>query len=179
MKYGLETYYIIAMSETSTCQAKYCGMRYGANDRPEGKSFNDYFSSVRSQNLGDEAKRRIIIGTFARMAGHRDAFYIKAMKIRTKIINEYKELFKTYDALISPTMPFIAPKFTEIEKMTPLQNYMADVMTVGPNLAGLPHVNIVAGKSEGMPVGMMTIGDHFKEGKLIRIGDFLEKNSNN
>ncbi|MBI2128932.1 aspartyl/glutamyl-tRNA amidotransferase subunit A [Candidatus Woesearchaeota archaeon] len=167
-------YYLIAMSESSTNLAKYCGMRYGKHEKLEG-NFNEYFSKVRSLNFGPEAKRRIILGTFARMAGYRDAYYIKAMKVRTKIIEEYKKLFKKYDALISPTMPITAPKIKEIEKLTPLQNYMMDIMTVGPNLAGLPHMSIPVGFKGNMPVGMMLIGDHLEESKIIQLGSAVEK----
>jgi len=172
-KYGIETYYLIAMSESSTNLAKYCGMRYGAHSNLKG-SFNEYFSKVRSKNFGSEAKRRIILGTFARMAGHRDAFYLKAMAVRTKIINEYKSMFKNYKALVSPTMPVLPPKFTEIEKLTPLQNYMMDIMTGGPNLAGLPHMSVNAGFVNGLPVGMLLTADHMKERRLFQLGGALE-----
>ena len=171
--YGVETYYLIAMSEASTNLAKYCGMRYGAYSELKG-NFNEYFAKVRSDNFGKEAKRRVMVGTFARMAGYRDAYYIKAQKVRTLIINEYKKLFEHYDALISPTMPFIAPKITEAEKLTPLQNYMADKMLSAPNLAGLPHINVPFFNSDGMPLGILIIGDHFKEGKIIQIASAIE-----
>lgn len=173
-KYGVETYYLIAMSETSTNLAKYCGMRYGTHDKLK-ESFNDYFSKVRSKNFGKEAKRRIIIGTFARMAGFRDAYYMKAMAVRTKIINEYKSMFKKYKTLVSPTMPILPPTFKEIEKLTPLQNYMMDIMTVGPNLAGLPHINLTVGKSSGLPVGMLMTADHLKERRCFQLGGVLER----
>lgn len=174
-KYGIATYYLIAMTEASTNLAKYCGLRYGQEGKVDGKSFNDYFTEIRSANFNEEAKRRIILGTFARMAGFRDAFYLKAMKVRTLIIEEYKKLFKKYDILISPTMPVIAPKFSEIDKMTPLQSYMMDLLTVGPNLAGLPHLTVPCGTKDNMPVGMMLIADHFNEGKLIQVGDYYEQ----
>lgn len=158
------------MCEASTNLAKFCGMRYGASEKIEG-SFNDYFSKVRSDYFNDESKRRIIIGTFARMAGYRDAYYIKAAKVRTKIIEEYKKAFKKFDLLVSPTMPFVAPRFKEIEKLSPLQSYMADVLTVGPNLAGLPHITIPVGfNKDKMPIGLMLIGDHLAEEKLIQVG---------
>ena len=173
-KYSISTYYLIAMAEASTNLAKYCGMRYGIHDTLEG-NFNEYFTKIRSHNFGDEAKRRIIIGTFARMAGFRDAYYIKAMKLRTKIIEEYQKAFKKVDLLVSPTMPILAPKFKEIEKLTPLQNYMMDIMTVGPNLAGLPHLNITAGYKKNLPIGMMLIAPHLKEERLIQVGSSLEK----
>jgi len=172
-KHALPSYYIIALSEASTNLAKYSGMRYGAHEKLEG-NFNEYFSKVRSSNLTKEAKRRIIIGTFARMAGFRDAYYIKAAKVRTRIIQEYKKAFKKYDCLVSPTMPVVAPKFKDIEKLTPLQNYMMDIMTVGPNLAGLPHMSINIGLKDNMPIGMMLITDHLEEGKLLQIASNME-----
>lgn len=174
IKYGLAAYYLIGTSEASTNLAKYCGMRYGASEELKG-NFNEYFSSVRSKNFGQEAKRRIILGTFARMSGYRDAYYIKALKVRSKIIDEYKKLFKKYDALVSPTMPILPLKFSEIEKLTPLQNYMMDTMLVGPNLAGLPHLNVPAGFENKLPVGMLLIGDHLEESKLLQMGSLFEE----
>jgi aspartyl-tRNA(Asn)/glutamyl-tRNA(Gln) amidotransferase subunit A len=177
IKYGLSVYYLIATSESSTNLQKYCGMRYGKHEKLEG-SFNEYFTKVRSMHFGKEAKRRIMIGTFARMAGFRDAYYMKAMKVRTKIIQEYKALFKKYDVLVSPTVPILPPKFDEIKKLSLLQNYMIDILTVGPNLAGLPHLNVPVGfeKKEGkeLPVGMMLIGDHLKEGKILQAGNSVK-----
>ena len=103
------------------------------------------------------------------MAGYRDQFYMKAAKVRTKIIQEYKMLFKTYDLLVSPTMPVLPPKFSDIAKLTPLQHYMMDVLTVGPNLAGLPHLNVPAGFVKGLPVGLLAIADHGGEQKLLHL----------
>ncbi|MFT4297796.1 MAG: amidase family protein [Candidatus Woesearchaeota archaeon] len=176
-KYSLATYYILAMCEASTNLAKYCGMRYGTMEDASGKSFNEYFTEIRTKHFNAESKRRIMIGTFARMAGFRDAYYIKAAKIRTLIIQEYKKLFQEYDALICPTMPVIAPKIQEIKNMTPLENYMMDMLTAGPNLAGLPHISIPSGFIEGMPIGTMLIADHFMEKNLIKLGaEIQEKN---
>lgn len=172
--YGLAVYYIIATSEASTNLAKFCGMRYGVEAEPNG-DFNEYFSRIRSENLGKEAKRRIMLGTFARMAGFRDAYYLKAAKIRTKIIAEYKSLFRKYDLLVSPAVPYLPPKINEVSKLTPLQCYMADLLTVSPNLAGLPHLNIPVGMKRGLPVGMMAIADHFSEGKLIQAGSLFDE----
>jgi len=174
IKYGIATYYMIATSEASTNLAKYCGMRYGASEKLEG-SFNEYFTKVRSKHFTEEAKRRIMLGTFARMAGYRDAFYLKAAKVRTIMINEYKKAFKKFDALISPTAPMLPPRFSEIEKLTPLQSYLADVMTVSPNVAGLPHLNVPVGFENNLPVGMLLTGDHLQEGKLLQLGSVFEK----
>ncbi|MFH1586309.1 MAG: amidase family protein [Candidatus Diapherotrites archaeon] len=173
-KYAVPAYYLISTSEASTNLAKYCGMRYGAEEKLEG-TFDQYFTKVRSSNFGEEAKRRIILGTFARMSGFRDAYYLRAMKIRTLLINEYKKLFREFDALVSPTMPYIAPKFKEIEKLTPLQHYMSDLMTIPPNLAGMPHISVNAGSSKGMPVGILFTADHLQESKLLQLGSAVEK----
>ncbi len=167
-KYGVATYYLIAMSETSTNLAKYCGLRYGLQSELD-VSYNEYFSRMRSEGFGKETKRRALVGTFVRMAGYRDQYYLKAMKVRTKIIEEYKEVFKKVDVLMSPTMPILPPTFEESQKLTPLENYMMDILTVGPNLAGLPHLNIPAGLVNGLPVGLLAIADHFGEQKLLSL----------
>ena len=172
-KYGVTAYYIIALSEASTNLAKYSGLRYGESLDLKG-NYNEYFSDVRSKFFSTESKRRIILGTFARMAGYRDAYYLKAMKVRNLIIQEYKKAFKKYDVLISPTMPIIAPKFSEISKLTPLENYMMDIMTVGPNLAGLPHLSVNAGFIGKMPVGLMVIGNHLDDNKVLKFGEKIE-----
>ena len=108
-KHALASYYIIAMSEASTNLAKFCGLRYGLSSNPEERGFNEYFSEIRASGFGKEAKRRVILGTYARMAGYRDQYYLKALKVRTLIINDFKKAFKKFDVLIAPTMPMIAP----------------------------------------------------------------------
>ncbi len=169
IKNGITTYYIIAPSEASTNLAKFCGMRYGAAEELKG-NFDEYFTNVRSKNFGKEAKRRIMLGTFARMSGFRDAYYIKAAKVRTLIIEEYKKAFKQFDILVSPTVSILPPTFDEIKKLSIMQNYMIDVLTTGPNLAGLPHLNVPVGFEKNLPVGMMLISDHLKEGVLMQAG---------
>jgi len=177
-KYSIPTYYIIAMSEASTNLAKYCGLRYGASLPLKG-NFNSFFSEVRNKFFSKEAKRRIILGTFTRMTGFRDAYYLKAMKVRTLLINEYKKAFKKYDVLISPTMPIIAPKFEEIKKLSPLENYQMDILTAGPNITGMPHLSVPTGNIGKMPVGTMLISDHLQEGKLVEFGKRIENEDRN
>jgi aspartyl-tRNA(Asn)/glutamyl-tRNA(Gln) amidotransferase subunit A len=172
-KHALSAYYIIACAEASTNLARFCGMRYGASE-PVRDSFNGYFSRVRTKYFGEEAKRRILLGTYARMAGYRDQYYLKAMKVRTLVIQEFKKAFKKFDALATPTMPVIAPKFSEIEGMTPVQQYMMDILTVAPNLAGIPQLSVPVGTSKGMPVGLHLMADHLQEEKVLRIGKALE-----
>ena len=175
-KYTLPAYYIIATAEASTNLAKYCGMRYGQSVDLTG-NFTEYFSKVRGKYLGEEAKRRILLGTYARMAGYRDQYYLKAMKVRTLVINDFKKAFKKCDALIAPTMPVIAPKFKDIEKLSPVETYAMDILTVGPNLAGIPMLSVPAGKLKKMPVGMHILGDHLKEGNIMHIGHAFEKST--
>ena len=167
---AVPAYYVLAMSEASTNLAKMSGMRYGLEKDPEEfNDFNEYFSEVRSEGFGEEAKRRILLGTYTRQAGYRDEYYIKAAKVRTKIINQYQEVFEEYDAVISPSMPNIAPKIEEAESMSPEEIYAMDTLTVGPNLAGMPMISVPNGKSEGMPTGLHIVGDHFEEKKIFDI----------
>lgn len=172
-RFALSSYYIIATAEASTNLAKYCGMRYGLHLEMEG-NFNEYFSKVRSKGFGEEAKRRIILGTFARMSGYRDAYYLKAMRVRTMIIQDFKKAFNKVDVLAAPTMPILPPKFSEISKLTPVENYQMDVLTVPPNLAGVPMISIPAEKDK--PIGLHLMADHLQEGKMIEVASAFEKN---
>ncbi len=173
-KYGIAAYYLISTAEASTNLARYCGMRYGQHEMLEG-NFNEYFAKVRSGNFGEEAKRRILLGTFARMAGFRDAYYLRAMKARTKLINEFKSAFKRFDLLANPTMPLVAPTFEEISKLSPLQQYAMDLCTVPANLAGLPHVSVPVGTHKKMPVGLMLTADHLQEKKMLQAALAVEE----
>jgi aspartyl-tRNA(Asn)/glutamyl-tRNA(Gln) amidotransferase subunit A len=173
---SLASYYIIAMAEASTNLAKFCGLRYGLHLPLEG-NFDEYFARVRAQGFSDEAKRRVIMGTFTRMAGYRDAYYLKALKVRTRVIEDFKRVFRTVDVIAAPTMPVVAPRFDEIAEMEPVQHYMMDVLTVAPNLAGIPMISVPCGEVEGMPVGLHLMADHLEEGKLIRAAHAYEVNS--
>lgn len=172
-RYSLSSYYIIAMAEASTNLAKFCGLRYGLHLPLEG-SFDEYFSAVRSAGFGDEAKRRIILGTYARMAGYRDAYYLKALKVRTRVIEDFRRVFKSVDVLAAPTMPVVAPRFDEIADMEPIQHYMMDILTVAPNIAGVPMVSVPCGESHGMPVGLHVMADYLGEGTMIRAAAAVE-----
>lgn len=168
--YAVPAYYVLAMSEASTNLAKMSGMRYGMEKDPEDfENFNEYFSQVRSEGFGEEAKRRILLGTYTRQAGYRDQYYIKAAEVRQKIINQFKEAFEEVDILFSPSMPNIAPKIKEAEEMDPTEIYAMDTLTVGPNLAGLPMISVPNGISEGMPTGLHIVGDHFEEDKILDV----------
>ncbi len=166
--YSVPAYYIVAVSEASTNLAKYSGIRYGLEKDPEQfEDFNSYFSEIRSEGFGEEAKRRALLGTYTRQAGYRDQYYIKAAKVRQKLINQLKEVFEQYDVIMAPSMPNIAPKIEEAESMSPEKVYAMDACTVGPNFAGVPMVSVPNGKSEGMPTGLHIIADHFEEQKIL------------
>ena len=168
LRYAMPAYYILATSEASTNLARYVGMRYGRQDGDLTLKFDDYFTSFRSEYFGDEAKRRILLGTYTRMAGFRDRYYAKALKVRLHIISSYKKVFEDHDAVLTPTMPFVAPRFDDISEMTPVESYSADYLTVPPNLAGMPHLSVPCGyDAEGMPVGMQFVTDHWDEDPLL------------
>ena len=175
LKYSIPAYYVIATSEASTNLARYCGMRYGHQDGDYTLKFDDYFTSFRSQYFGDEAKRRILLGTFTRMVGYADRYYNKALQVREAIIADYKKQFERFDAVITPTMPFISPRFDEISKMSALDSYKADFLTVPPNITGMPHLSVPCGYSEGMPVGLLFTSDHWNEDVLIDAAERWDK----
>ncbi len=169
VSHGVATYYLVSTSEASTNLAKLCGLRYGVAEELQG-SYNEFFTTVRSKHFGKEVKRRILLGTFARMAGYRDAYYLRALKVRSKICSEYASVFKGVDVLASPTVPMLPPTFSTVDTLTPLQHYMADLLTVGPNLAGLPHLNVPVGSYQGLSVGALFVANHFAEKTLFRAG---------
>ena len=175
LKYSIPAYYVIATSEASTNLARYCGMRYGHQDGDYTLKFDDYFTSFRSQYFGDEAKRRILLGTFTRMVGYADRYYNKALQVREAIIADYKKQFERFDAVVTPTMPFISPRFDEISKMSALDSYKADFLTVPPNITGMPHLSVPCGYSEGMPVGLLFTSDHWDEDVLIDTAERWDK----
>ena len=175
LKYSIPAYYVIATSEASTNLARYCGMRYGHQDGDYTLKFDDYFTSFRSQYFGDEAKRRILLGTFTRMVGYADRYYNKALQVREAIIADYKKQFERFDAVITPTMPFISPRFDEISKMSALDSYKADFLTVPPNITGMPHLSVPCGYSEGMPIGLLFTSDHWNEDVLIDAAERWDK----
>ena len=173
LKYSIPAYYVIATSEASTNLARYCGMRYGHQDGDYTLKFDDYFTSFRSEYFGDEAKRRILLGTFTRMVGYADRYYNKALRVRVRgaIIEDYKKQFERFDAVVTPTMPFVAPRFDEISRMSALDSYKADFLTVPPNITGMPHLSVPCGYPEGMPAGLLFTSDHWNEDVLIDIAE--------
>jgi aspartyl-tRNA(Asn)/glutamyl-tRNA(Gln) amidotransferase subunit A len=175
LRFSIPAYYILACAEASTNLAKFCGMRYGKEGKDYDRMYNDFFTEVRTENFGAEAKRRIMLGTYARMAGYRDQYYMKALRVRRKIIERFQEVFKEYDLIATPTMPLLPPKFEHIEQMSPATIYSLDFLTVPPNLAGIPQVSMPMGYIDGLPVGIHFMADHWQESKLISIGRVWER----
>ncbi|MDP2718194.1 MAG: amidase family protein [Candidatus Micrarchaeota archaeon] len=164
---SLTAYYVMAMSEASTNLAKYCGLRYGIQPKTNiSENYTEYFSRVRAQGFGAEAKRRLLLGSYARTAGYRGKYYDKAARVRTLVIREFQELFQKYDVLLTPSMPTVAPLFSEVEKMPPAKHYAMDICTGGANLAGVPHVSVPCGNVNGLPVGLQLVAGHFQEKTL-------------
>ena len=176
LKYAMPAYYVLATSEASTNLARYVGMRYGQQKGDLSLKFDDYFSSFRSEYFGDEAKRRILLGTYTRMAGFRDRYYAKALKVRQVVIKDYKRVLADHDAVLAPTMPFTAPRFDDISKMSALDAYKADYLTIPANIAGTPHMSVPCGyDGDGMPIGMQFVADHWNEEVLFDIAERWEK----
>jgi aspartyl-tRNA(Asn)/glutamyl-tRNA(Gln) amidotransferase subunit A len=173
-KYALSAYYVIAMSEASSNLARFDGMRYGL--RTEDSDWHTTFSRVRAAGFGEEVKRRILLGTYALSAGYHDKYYLKALKIRTLIKQDFERAFKDVDVLIAPTMPY--PAFKLGEKIDdPISLYLADVDTVPINLAGVPSISLPCGFSGRLPIGMQVIGKHFDEAAILRTAYTFEENT--
>ncbi len=174
-EYALPTYYLIALAEASSNLARYDGVRYGI--RAEGTDdLIDMFMRTRSQGFGDEVKRRIMLGTYALSSGYYDAYYLKALKVRTLIKEDFDRAFKKYDLLLSPVSPTTA--FRIGEKMdNPLQMYLSDICTISVNLAGIPGLSIPCGFAGGLPVGLQLMGRPFDEGTLLRTAYTFEQNT--
>ncbi len=173
IEYGLACYYLIAPAEASSNLARYDGVRYG--HRTKGtQSLIEMYERTRDEGFGDEPKRRIMIGTYALSAGYYDAFYGQAQKVRTVIAREHAALFERFDLIVSPTSPTVAFKLGE-KTQDPLAMYASDVLTIPPNMAGLPGMSIPCGLSEGLPVGLQLTGPQFSESVLFRAGYALEQ----
>ncbi len=173
-KYAIPTYYLLAKSEGSTNMSRYDGIKYG-HTTDQAKELEEIYMKSRSEGFGDEVKRTIMIGTYALSAGYYDAFYLKAAKVRALIKQEFEEVFKTCDALITPTSPILPFKVGE-KASDPLAMYMADILTTPINLAGVPAMSIPAGFSQsGLPMGMQIIANQFEEGKLFHVGHAFEQ----
>jgi aspartyl-tRNA(Asn)/glutamyl-tRNA(Gln) amidotransferase subunit A len=174
VEYGLACYYLIAPAEASSNLARYDGVRYGYRAAVADDDIAALYERTRAEGFGDEPKRRILLGTYALSAGYYEAFYGQAQKVRTIIIREHAELFERFDVLVSPTSPTVAFKLGE-KAANPLAMYLADVLTIPPNMAGLPGLSIPCGLSEELPVGLQLVGPQLSDNVLFRIGHALER----
>lgn len=169
---ALACYYIIAPSEVSANLARFDGIKYGLSEN--GKDLLDVYIKTRGKGFGPEAKRRIILGTYALSSGYYDAYYKKAQEVRELVRQDFKKAFEKVDLLLCPVSP--TPAFKIGEKAdNPLSMYLADVYTIPINLAGVPAMSLPAGKVGNLPVGLQIIGDHFQENKILAIASELEK----
>jgi len=161
------------MSEASSNLARFDGLRYGLREG-EDADWHTTFSEIRSKGFGPEVKRRILLGTYALSAGYYGRYYLKALKVRTLIKEDFLKAFKEVDVLASPTMPM--PAFKIGEKINdPLSLYMADVFTVPINLAGVPAISVPCGFAGHLPIGLQLIGKHFDEATVLRAAHAYEQ----
>ncbi|MDI6883352.1 MAG: Asp-tRNA(Asn)/Glu-tRNA(Gln) amidotransferase subunit GatA [Patescibacteria group bacterium] len=193
-KYALACYVIIATSEASSNLARYDGIKYGSSkfkvprstpafsEKGRGlpgrqsskpKSLLDFYLKTRGAGFGQEVKRRIMLGTYALSAGYYEAYYLRAQKVRTKILEDFTRSFQKVDFIFTPVSPFLPFKIGE-KIDNPLQMYLSDVLTVSVNLAGLPGLSLPVGKVNNLPVGLQIIGRAFSEPEIFKVGKFIE-----
>ena len=173
MDYAIAAYYLVATAEASSNLARYDGVHYG--HRAEGyDDIVELCSATRAEGFGEEVKRRIMLGTYALSSGYYDAYYVKALKVRTLIKRDFEQAFENVDIIVSPTAPSAA--FGLGEKMDdPLSLYLADVYTVSANLAGIPAISIPCGLTpDRLPVGLQLMAPPFAEDRLLRIAHELQ-----
>lgn len=167
IEYVIPTYYTIATAEASSNLERYDGIKYGyCTEEYEG--LHQLYRKSRSEGFGKEVKRRIMLGSFILSSGYYDAYYLKALKLKTLIKKELDEVYKKYDIILGPTAPTTAPQFGESLK-EPLKMYMNDIYTVLANLSGTPAISVPCGEDEsGLPIGLQLMGDCFAEKKIIQ-----------
>jgi aspartyl-tRNA(Asn)/glutamyl-tRNA(Gln) amidotransferase subunit A len=173
VQYALASYYTIATAEASSNLARYDNIRYGFDMNPEGYEWNSYFARARS-NFGEEAKRRIIVGSYVLSSGYYGKYYLKAHQVRSLLKREMETLFKSYDVLIGPTMPILPFKIGE-RIDDPLKMYLVDIDTVVANLTGMPAMSVPAGFADGLPVGLQVMADKFAEQTMLDVAYLFEQ----
>ncbi|MDZ7290080.1 MAG: Asp-tRNA(Asn)/Glu-tRNA(Gln) amidotransferase subunit GatA [candidate division KSB1 bacterium] len=172
-KYAIATYYIICTAEASSNLARYDGARYGRRAQ-NVESLEEMYVKSRSEGFGPEVKRRIMLGTYVLSAGYYEAYYRRALKVRTLIRRDFEQAFKECDVLLTPTSPTTAFKLGE-KIDDPLTMYLSDIFTVSVNLAGAPGISIPAGiDANGLPIGLQIIGKAFDEKNVLQVAHFLE-----
>lgn len=172
-QYAVPTYYIVATAEASSNLERYDGVKYGF--RADSKSLSGLYQDSRSQGFGDEVKRRIMLGTYVLSAGYYDAYYMKALKVRTLIKQDFDRVFEKVDLVIGPTSPTPAFKIGE-KTEDPIAMYLSDIYTISANLAGLPGISVPSGKTaNGLPIGTQIIGKLLDEKNVLDLAYSVER----
>lgn len=171
-KYGVAVYYIIASSEASSNLQRFDGIRYGFRAE-DATNLDEIYVKTRSQGFGEEVKRRIMLGTFSLSSGYYDAYFKKAGQVRTLIIQDFEKVFADYDLILGPTAPTVAFGLDTLNH-DPVAMYLADLLTIPVNLAGLPGLSIPAGFVEGLPVGLQLIGPKYSEETVYQVAAAFE-----
>ncbi|HEL1745569.1 TPA: Asp-tRNA(Asn)/Glu-tRNA(Gln) amidotransferase subunit GatA [Streptococcus suis] len=171
-KYGVAVYYIIASSEASSNLQRFDGIRYGFRAE-DATNLEEIYVKTRSQGFGEEVKRRIMLGTFSLSSGYYDAYFKKAGQVRTLIIQDFEKVFADYDLILGPTAPTVAFGLDTLNH-DPMAMYLADLLTIPVNLAGLPGLSIPAGFVEGLPVGLQLIGPKYSEETIYQVAAAFE-----
>ncbi|MEL8054793.1 MAG: Asp-tRNA(Asn)/Glu-tRNA(Gln) amidotransferase subunit GatA [Pseudomonadota bacterium] len=171
-KYALPAYYIVAPAEASSNLARYDGMRYGA--RVSGDDLTGTYEGTRAGGFGAEVQRRLMIGTYVLSSGYYDAYYLRAQKVRTRILQDFETVFADVDALLTPTCPSAAFAYGD-KSDDPVQMYLNDIFTVTANLAGLPGISVPAGVDDGgLPLGLQVIGKALDEATCFQVAGAIE-----
>jgi aspartyl-tRNA(Asn)/glutamyl-tRNA(Gln) amidotransferase subunit A len=172
-KYALAVYYIISPSEASANLARFDGIKYGYSESKNQDNLLDVYLQTRGKGFGKEVRRRIMLGIYALSAGYYDAYYLKAQKVRTRIIEDFNKAFQDIDVIMAPVSPTTAFKLGE-KVDDPITMYLSDIFTISVNLAGLPALSLPCGKVDNLPVGLQLIGNVFEEEKILDIARELE-----
>ncbi|MFH1621824.1 MAG: Asp-tRNA(Asn)/Glu-tRNA(Gln) amidotransferase subunit GatA [Candidatus Omnitrophota bacterium] len=180
-KYSVAVYYIVATAEASSNLARFDGVQYGLREKAEkSKDSNlmvEMYKQTRGKGFGLEAKRRIILGTYALSSGYYDAYYLRALKVRTLIKKDFDDVFKEFDCVLTPTSPTAAFKIGE-RLENPLSMYLSDIYTISANLSGIPGISIPCGLTKDkLPIGLQILSAPFKEEDLFRVASAFEQNS--
>ena len=174
VQYAIPAYYIIASAEASSNLERFDGVKYGYRTK-EYDDLHSMYKKTRSEGFGSEVKRRIMLGSFVLSSGYYDAYYLKALKTKALIKQEFDEAFEKYDIILAPAAPTTAPLLGS-SLQDPIKMYLSDIYTISANLAGIPGLSIPCGKDKkGLPIGMQLLGGYFQEKTLLRAGFAYEK----
>ena len=174
MEYTIPAYYVIAAAEASSNLERFDGVKYGYRAK-DYEGLHDMYKKSRSEGFGPEVKRRIMLGSFVLSSGYYDAYYLKALKTKALIKQEFDKAFEKYDIILAPAAPTTAPLLGS-SLQDPIKMYLSDIYTISANLAGIPGLSIPCGKdNKGLPIGMQLLGGCFQEKTLLRAGFAYEK----